>query len=91
MAPDDEILFGHAVDESRYSYEHVEALSRQAYESPLPPDVALAMAEFELHGATLRSLMRWYPDEVRVRKALVDWELFSSRLTSSGLPVTHLS
>jgi hypothetical protein len=82
MSPDDEILLGHAADESRYSYERVRALARQAHESSPPPDLALAMAEFELHGATLRSLLRWYPDEAHVRKTLADWELFSVQLSS---------
>lgn len=88
MSPDDEILFGHVVDESRYSYERVNALARLAHAGSPPPDLALAIAEFELHGATLRSLLRWYPDEAPVRKAFMGWELLNVRLATSGLPIT---
>lgn len=49
-----------------------------------PPDLVLALAEFEFHGTSLRSLARWYPDESRVRKALLDW-LLASRLAANGL------
>jgi hypothetical protein len=88
MTPDDEILFGHVADESRSSFERVTALAGRAHAGSLPPDLALAVAQFELHGATLRSLLRWYPDEARIRKALMDWELFSVQLATNGLPIT---
>jgi len=88
MTPDDEILFGHAVDESRLSYERLNGLARQTYATSPSPDLPLAIARFELHGATLRSLRRWYPDEGRIRKALMDWELFSVQLATSGLAIT---
>ena len=80
MAPDDEILFGRVEDESQSSYERVASLANQAHMGSAPSDLALALAEFELHGATLRSLLRWYPDESRVRNALADWELLDVQL-----------
>lgn len=65
MTPDDEILFGRVVDDSRTCSDGADAF---------------AIAEFELHGATLRSLMRWYPNEARVLAALAEWELSSIQL-----------
>lgn len=85
MAPDDEILFGRVEDESQSSFERVAALARQAHMGSMPADLALAIAEFELHGATLRSLLRWYPEETRVRAALADWELFGLQLNATLL------
>jgi len=86
MAPDDEILFGRAADESKSSYERAGALAREACTGLPPSDLALALAEFELHGATLRSLMRWYPEELRVRNALADWELLGVQLQTYLVP-----
>jgi hypothetical protein len=85
MAPDDEILFGHVADDVQHSFERVDRLANQAVGGDPPPDLALALAEFELHGATLRSLVRWYPDEIRVRAALADWELTSDRISAYAL------
>jgi hypothetical protein len=81
MSPDDEILFGRVEDESQSSYERVAGLAREAHTGSAP-DLALALAMFELHGATLRSFLRWYPEESRVRSALADWELFGVQLSS---------
>ena len=89
MTPDDEILFGHVADESRSSFERLNALAHRAHAGSLPPDLALAVAQFELHGATLRSLLRWYPNEARIRKALLDWELYAVGLRTSGLAVAQ--
>ncbi|HKE36619.1 MAG TPA: hypothetical protein VKB39_04260 [Candidatus Baltobacteraceae bacterium] len=86
MAPDDEILFGRVADESRTSYEQVEHLRRLA-QDVITADLAVARAEFELHGATLRLLRNWYPHEERVQAALADWELRSFGLRSMGLAV----
>ncbi|HZZ00566.1 MAG TPA: hypothetical protein VFE36_13435 [Candidatus Baltobacteraceae bacterium] len=86
MTPDDEILFGHVQDECPTSYERVAALARQANTGSAPSDLALALAVFELHGATLRSFMGWYPDDTRVRAALADWELFGANLGATLTP-----
>lgn len=86
MAPDDEILLSHASDESQFSYERVQSL-RNLRRGGAPSDLTFALAEFELHGATLRSLRGWYPQESRVRAALADWEILTLALQSQGLPV----
>ncbi|HEY1977636.1 MAG TPA: hypothetical protein VGG89_13875 [Candidatus Baltobacteraceae bacterium] len=86
MAPDDEILFGRVRDEVRTSYERVQD-SRTF--GALGAGLALALAEFELHGATLRSLRGWYPYEEHIGVALADWELLSLSLTSQGLAVSR--
>jgi hypothetical protein len=86
VAPDDETLFFHVRDESRSSWERVKHF-RDSSSAALTPDLAVTLAEFELHGATLRSLLRWYPEEDRVRTALADWEVLSLQLASQGLPI----
>jgi len=86
MAPDDETIFFSVRDESRSSWERLKQ-SRDSASGPLRADQAVALAEFELHGATLRSLLRWYPNEDRVRAALANWEILSLELGSQGLPV----
>jgi hypothetical protein len=72
MQPDDEIVFGRSLDESRACLERIATVSREQ-----ASDLAFARAEFELHGATLRSLAKWYPDEPRVTDAVREWELMS--------------
>lgn len=68
MTPDDEIVFGRVLDDFRACDNGADAL---------------ATAEFELHGATFRSLLRWYPDDARVRAAVAEWELSSIQLGAS--------
>jgi hypothetical protein len=77
---DDEIMFGRALDESRACAERIEAFrSRSSAGSTAGSQcltagtLALDIAAFELHGATLRSLARWYPDEPRVGLAVAEW------------------
>jgi hypothetical protein len=41
-------------------------------ETPLAPDLAFAVAQFELLGATLRAFCRWYPLDERVRDAFAE-------------------
>jgi predicted anti-sigma-YlaC factor YlaD len=84
MTPDDEVLFGHVCDDCRSCFERVERLTIAEASGA---DLALALAEFELHGASLRCLARWYPDEKRVRLALTEWELSSVQLSSRGFAV----
>lgn len=79
MTADDEILFGYAWDESRWTYERVKRL-RAGAEEGITRDLAFALADFELQGATLQSLRRWYPDEDRVREAVADWESLTTEL-----------
>jgi hypothetical protein len=83
-------VFGRVRDEICSSFERAEASVREASGHSRPPNLVLALAEFELHGASLRSLARWYPDESRVRKAVLDWEFLASRLAANGLPVDAL-
>ncbi len=84
MEPDDEVVFGRALDESRARFEQIQSLRAASAEAvPLEgsdrfADLILAMAAFELHGATLRSLAHWYPKEERVRLAALEWELSNS-------------
>jgi hypothetical protein len=86
MTTDDEIVFLHVRDESRSTYDRLEKLRNAALDA-VTPDLAFALAEFELHGATLRSLRRWYPLDDRVRQTLANWEVLSLELASRGLPV----
>ena len=86
MAPDDEILFGRVLDETHSSYERVEGL-RGGGAVVVTAELAVAVAEFQLHGATLRLLRRWYPLEDRVREALADWEILGVALSSRGLTI----
>ncbi len=81
MEPDDEVVFGRALDESRARFEQIQSL-RAASAGALPlegsdrfADLILAMAAFELHGSTLHRLAQWYPKEERVRLAALEWEL----------------
>jgi hypothetical protein len=75
MQPDDEIVFGRTLDESRACLERIETLSREP-----ASDLVFTRAEFELHGATLRSLAKWYPDERRVHDAVTEWELLAAKV-----------
>jgi hypothetical protein len=75
MQVDDEIIFGRVLDETRQCGERIES-------SLAPADVAMSLAEFELHGATLRSLARWYPEEPRVRLSVLEWDLMALRLAA---------
>ncbi|MBV8153855.1 MAG: hypothetical protein JO029_09265 [Candidatus Eremiobacteraeota bacterium] len=89
MAPDDEIIFGHVADEIEGSFDRVERLAHQAESGEAPSDLAVALAVFELHGATLKALMRWYPEEPRIRAALADWELSTVQLSARGVPIAE--
>jgi hypothetical protein len=71
MQPDDDIMVGRALDESH------ECLERMQGERA--GDLVFVRAEFELHGATLRSLAKWYPDEARVEAAVREWECLASK------------
>lgn len=81
MEPDDEIVFGRALDESRACLERIECLRRDVALVTVGGDVycagalEIALAIFELHGATLLSLAKWYPAEPRVRLAALEWHL----------------
>ena len=75
MSPDEEVVFGRVYDEVHSSYERVRALMSQTPSA----EYAIALAEFELHGSTLRSLERWYPSDARVREALAEWEELSTQ------------
>ena len=72
MEPDDEIVFGRALDETRQCAERIDSLRGSA--------LAMDLAEFELHGTTLQWLAKWYPDEPRVRRAVLEWNLEDLRL-----------
>jgi hypothetical protein len=48
-----------------------------------PNEAEMTPADFQLHGATLRSLARWYPEEGRVRRSLVDWDRMALALPVS--------
>ena len=74
MAPDDEIVFGRSLDESRACLERIATLTNAP-----ASDLAFTRAEFELHGATLRSLAKWYPDEPRVTDAVREWECLAGK------------
>lgn len=76
MEPDDEVIFGRVVDDSRRCLAQLDSPNPQA----APPDPAFARASFELHGETLRALARWYPNEMRVRLTLLEWELSQHQL-----------
>ena len=86
MTTDDEILFGRVSDETRSSYERVQRL-RVSGTSAVSPDLGITLAEFELHGSTLRSLRRLYPREDRVNAVLAEWQRLSLKLASQGLSV----
>lgn len=86
MTTDDEILFGHVSDETRSSYERVQRL-RVSGSGAVSPDLGISLAEFELHGATLRSLSRLYPREDRISAVLADWQRLNLKLASQGLSV----
>ena len=86
MAPDDEVLFAHVCDEGEACFERAAALASGTEARP-GPELSYALANFELHGATLRSLRCWYPEENRVQTALVEWELLNVQLASKGLAV----
>ena len=75
MSSDDEILFAQVRDDSDSSFRRVQCLVQEPIQDSTSHELALTLAEFELHGDTLRTLTRWYPDDERVRNALEDWEL----------------
>jgi hypothetical protein len=75
MQPDDEIVFGRSLDESRACVERIESPDRQEAR-----DLIFTRAELELHGATLRSLAKWYPDEPRVQRAVTEWEFLAAKV-----------
>ena len=81
MEPDDEVIFGRALDESRTCSSRIESLRLDLAAVPAGPqshplvtDLTLAVAEFELHGSTLRTLAKWYPEEARIPPAVLEWE-----------------
>lgn len=87
---DDEILFDHALDESWLCYGRLEALARGIvlvvpYRETGDRDLSALLAEFELHGATLRTLSGWQPENVRFRQGLADWEHCDTGLSALGL------
>ncbi|MBV8490545.1 MAG: hypothetical protein JO199_08450 [Candidatus Eremiobacteraeota bacterium] len=67
----DNCLFAHARDESRRCYRRLKARLEYA------GDTSDLLAEFELHGGTLRQLVRWEPHNAEFRQALLDWELLN--------------
>jgi hypothetical protein len=75
MQPDDEIVFGRSLDESRACAERIEAPGREP-----ASELVFTRAELELHGATLRSLAKWYPDDPRVQHAVTEWELLAAKV-----------
>jgi hypothetical protein len=82
LETDDEIIFNRALDDSRACVARIELLrTDEKMNDHLPGnDLICAIAEFELHGATLCSLNRWYPNEQRVKFALLEWRLLKARL-----------
>ncbi len=85
MQIDDEVIFGRALDESRECLARIESLRSEpalaiAANARQPESLEAALAEFELHGSTLRSLAQWYPNERRIRLGFFEWELFNFRL-----------
>ena len=87
---DDEILFGHALDESWLCYGRLEAIVRGAapatvHREAADGDLYKLLAEFELHGNTLRMLARWQPENPRFRQGLADWEHYENGLHELGL------
>lgn len=91
MLTDDEILLGRVRDEIGSSYERAATLALELFEPPAPDELLMALGLFELHGATLRTLGRWYPDQTCVRDAIFEWELQSFRLKAKGLTIAALS
>lgn len=85
MRSDEEMLFGRVRDEIDSSYERAALLTLGLTEPSVPDELGLALGMFELHGATLRTLSRWYPKEACVRDALRGWELLSFSLESKAL------
>jgi hypothetical protein len=85
MSTDDEILFGQVRDDSTSSFLRVQYLVREPISDSSSRELALTLAEFELHGATMWTLTRWYPDDQRVRHAFEDWDSFNRDLMSLGL------
>jgi hypothetical protein len=87
MRSEDEVIFGRALDETRACLEQLAAPTREgalvavhAERSARRQDPALGIGVFYLHGATFRSLAKWYPEDERIRHALLNWELSSLRL-----------
>ncbi len=84
MQPDDEIVLGRALDESRDSLRLIEslraALNRDDLGSNRSAELNLTAAEFELHGATLHRLADWYPNDAQVQQAVQEWERLRSSL-----------
>ena len=85
MSTDDEVVFGHVVDDTRSCYELLEPAALAGAE--LTAELALTAAEFELHGGTLESFLRWYPSEARVREAFAEWEECKRALSAKGLSI----
>jgi hypothetical protein len=85
MQPDDEIVLGRALDESRDSLRLIESLQAALHRDGLErfnrtADLNVTAAEFELHGATLHRLADWYPNEAQVQRAVQEWERLRSSL-----------
>ena len=85
MSTDDEILFGQVRDDSDSSFLRVQCLVREPISDSRSRELALTLAEFELHGATIRTLTCWYPEDERVRHAFEDWDFHNRDLMSKGL------
>jgi hypothetical protein len=87
MRSEDEVIFGRALDETQAWLEQLAVPRRetalvtgQPEHAPRSHDPALGLGVFQLHGATFRTLAKWYPDDERIRHALLNWELSSLRL-----------
>jgi hypothetical protein len=87
MRSEDEVIFGRALDETQAWLEQMGVSRRETAlvtahrEQPArSSDSALGLGVFHLHGATFRTLAKWYPEDERIRHALLDWELASLRL-----------
>lgn len=91
MSTDDEILFGQVRDDSTSSFLRVQLLVREPTTDSASRELALTLAEFELHGATMQALSRWYPDDQRVRNAFEDWDVFNRDLMSLGLSTDSIA
>jgi len=99
MWAEDEAVFARAVDESRSGCDRIVALrgdlaagTGTAERAGLVAELMLALSMFELHGATLRRLTDWYPDEGRVRRGAQEWNLLQLRVESRStrLDVAHV-
>jgi len=82
MWPDEEVVFARAIDESRSERDRIESLRADFDASNgttegfrLDGELVRALSMFELHGATLRRLADWYPNDARVWRAAQEWDV----------------